>query len=397
MEEQFHDILFEEQRTAEYSHDLNDWAIEVEPPLNDSNKAIRDDCHMDLDSNSILGLSPEGFDTKMLLDPFEEQLNLPSVAIKLGNILGSKIEVICVVSKGSLQVWCKVDNTSDSTWIVALIPLTCESYGLIIKNIILSIEKFFPVHNFIFRSTFLTDDEESHRDVDCIESCQVKVTSVKDIAGVSLISDPVHCVDIVDDRIGDSVEYWYLGNDINLRVDFNARLGASEFSPSKYRHTEVDSCGVNCIKSAMKFEVFRETQVLSDGHHIKGKFFEYSMISDGVSLGQYLTIDSFFTKPEEKRFLTMCNCDICEFSQTAATYKLPKQKNQHVIPMRKRPTLSSIVVFLNDAPELALWQKRGNLCENVLSNIHICGDLNSTAKVKISKPGQYFEQLIYCE
>ena len=80
----------------------------------------------------------------------------------------------------------------------------------------------------------------------------------------------------------------------------------------------------NCIKSAMKFEVFRETQVLSDGHHIKGKLFEYSMISDGVSLGQYLTIDCFFTKPEEKRFLTMCNCDICEFSQTATTYKLPK-------------------------------------------------------------------------
>ena len=91
----------------------------------------------------------------------------------------------------------------------------------------------------------------------------------------------------------------------------------------------------------------------------------------------------------------MCNCDICEFSQTAATYKLPKQKNKHVIPMRKRPTLSPVVVFMNDASELTLWQKRGNLCENVLSNIHICGDLNSTAKVKISKPGQYFEQLIY--
>ena len=70
MKEQFSDVLFEEYRTAEYSYDLNYWVIKVKPPLNNSNKTIRDDCHMDLDSNSILGLSPEGFDTKMLFNPF---------------------------------------------------------------------------------------------------------------------------------------------------------------------------------------------------------------------------------------------------------------------------------------------------------------------------------------
>lgn len=58
---------------------------------------------MNFDSNSILGLSLEGFDTKMLLDPFEEQLDLPSVSIKQGDILSSKFEVIYVVSKGVVQ------------------------------------------------------------------------------------------------------------------------------------------------------------------------------------------------------------------------------------------------------------------------------------------------------
>jgi hypothetical protein len=92
----------------------------------------------------------------------------------------------------------------------------------------------------------------------------------------------------------------------------------------------------------------------------------------------------------------MGNSYICEFSQTATTYKLSKHQNQHVIPVRERPSLGSVVVFLDDAPELTLRQKRRDLCENVLSDIHIYGDLKSTAKVMISKPGQHYEQLICC-
>ena len=38
---------------------------------------------MDLDS--ILRVSPEGFDGQVALDPFEERLNLPSVAVDVGN------------------------------------------------------------------------------------------------------------------------------------------------------------------------------------------------------------------------------------------------------------------------------------------------------------------------
>jgi len=57
----------------------------------------------------------------------------------------------------------------------------------------------------------------------------------------------------------------------------------------------------------------------------------------------------------------MGNSYICEFSQTTTTYKLPKHQNQHVTPVRERPFLGSVVVFLDDAPELTLWKKRRDL------------------------------------
>lgn len=40
----------------------------------------------------------------MLLDPLEEQFDLPSVFIKECNVLGFKIEIISVVGEGSLEL-----------------------------------------------------------------------------------------------------------------------------------------------------------------------------------------------------------------------------------------------------------------------------------------------------
>ena len=51
-------------------------------------KAISDYGTIDLDADCILGCTPELLDSQMLLDPFEEKLYAPSVAVKLGDCLG---------------------------------------------------------------------------------------------------------------------------------------------------------------------------------------------------------------------------------------------------------------------------------------------------------------------
>lgn len=47
-----------------------------------------------MDFDSILRVSPEGFDGQVSLDPFEERLNLPSVAVDVGNHKRPKFEVV---------------------------------------------------------------------------------------------------------------------------------------------------------------------------------------------------------------------------------------------------------------------------------------------------------------
>ena len=79
MFEKFVDIILDKQRVSENAHDLNDWAANLMVMFNDTNKTVCDDGNMDLNTNGIFAFAPEGLNLEMLLNPFEEQLDLPSI------------------------------------------------------------------------------------------------------------------------------------------------------------------------------------------------------------------------------------------------------------------------------------------------------------------------------
>ena len=96
-DEKFRDIIFSEQETTKYSHDLHDGTPKFEVMLNDSDKTVCDDGNVNLNAHSIVALSPKELDSEMLLNPFEEQLHLLSISIKESDVLGCKIKVVRVV------------------------------------------------------------------------------------------------------------------------------------------------------------------------------------------------------------------------------------------------------------------------------------------------------------
>ena len=62
--------------------------------LDNGHKAVGSDGCADLNPNGILRSAPELFDLKMLFEPLEEQLYLPSVLVQVGNLQGRKVERI---------------------------------------------------------------------------------------------------------------------------------------------------------------------------------------------------------------------------------------------------------------------------------------------------------------
>ena len=387
-QEEFTDIVRSESRLAKYAHDLKHGSAHLEVVLDDGNEAVGDDGDVYLYAYCVFRLSPEPLDLEVLLDPLEEKLHLPSVFIKKGNVLRTEIEVVRVVDETAVQLFCVVDNPSESTRVLLFVFFLCEADALVFEHIVCAVKHVFAIDNLICWLSLLPEYEESAECVNRIETGQVEISSVKHIAGQRFVSEPVHCVDIVDLGIGDVVEHGYLRDDVNLRVNLDARLGAAKLCPLEHRHTEVDCGRVDGIESAVQFKLSRNTFGLGKGYHVEGKLFKDPMVSEVVGLGKHLLVHRVVAKSEMFRFPTMGGCYVCKFPETPTAHQLTEHQYKHVAPMRQRPAFGPVVVLDDNAPEMPLREELNYLCEHESSYMHICSDLKTDAKVRIQRQVQ---------
>ena len=394
--EQVSDAVRGECRLTKDTHDFKDGPANLEVVLDDGNETIGDDGDVNLYAHSIFGFSPEPLDLKMLLDPFEEQLHLPPIFIEQGDVLRTEKEVVRVVYETAMQLRSIVDNPSDDSGIFLLILLFCEPNALVFEDIVSPIQYAFSIGNLVCRLTLFSDDKECPERVDAIESDEVKIASVKHIARQRLVCEPVHRVDIMDFGVGNPIEYRNFRGDVNLCMDFNARLCASEFCPSENGHTEINGRGVDGIEPAMQFKLLCDTLGLGNGYHMKSKLLEDMVVSEKIGFRKHLPVDRFISKAEMLRLLSMGGCNICKLPESSAAHQLAEHQNQHMAPMRKRPSFGPVIVLGEDSSEMPLREKLCYLCKNVLSNMHIYSDFESGAKVRISKPGQGIGRQKHC-
>ena len=390
VKEEFFNPIFCKQRAAKDSHDLHNRAIEFEVMFDDSDKTVGNDGHMDLDADGILRFAPKGLDSEVLLNPFEEELDLPSVAIQECDIPGREVEVIGVVGKGSLQFRSIVDDSPEFRRIVGTVVLPDEADCLVSDDIVLPFKEVFSRDNLICWMPLLANNKECTRKIDAKESRKVKVPSIKHITGKRLVCEPVHGVDIVDVGIGDSIENWNLRNDVNLCVDPDPGLCRTKLCPSKNRHAEVDGRGVDGIESPMQLEFSDEAFLLGNSYHVESKLFKDAIVSDGISPREHLPIDRKTPKSKKKCFVGMSSCNISKFAKASTPKHLTKHHHQKMAPMRKRPVSGSVVMSGHNTPELPLRKKCSNLSKYVLSYVHITLALTLNANIRISKPGHIY-------
>ncbi len=393
--EKFQKVVLDQQGTAQDAHNLEDGSVQLEVVLDDGDKAICDDGDVDLYPYGILAVAPETFDAEMLLDPFEEKLDLPAVTVQQGDVLCRKVEVVGVVHEGTSEVSGVIDNPAQYSMVVARVALPHESDGLVKEHTILPVKHILSVENLEFGIPFLPDDKECAAEMDSEEPCEVEVATVEDIAGVGFVFNPVHCLAVVDFGIGDSVEYRYLGDDVDLGVDFDAGLCAAEECPAEYGHTEVNGSGIHGIEPPVKLEFLGNPPSLRERHHIESKLLEDSGLAEHVGFGECVPDNRRITESKLIAPFGVCGSDIREFSECTASEQLSENEDKQMIPVRKTPILRSVIEFGCNSAELPLRQIHCDLGEYISSVVHLCFFLSET-KVRNSSPGQYFSIINQC-
>jgi len=319
----------------------------------------------------------------------KEKFHLPAIAVKHGNILGRKIEVVGVVDERPLQVRCIVDNSSKFCRIVTSVSVACETDCLVKQDIAFSIDSLVTVDNLEFGMPLLSDDKESSVLMYVEKPCKIEISSVEYIDSIGLIGNTVHELGVVYIGIGDAIEYGNLGDNINLSVNFDTGFCAAKMCPSEDGHAKVNCCGINGIETSMEFKLFGNATLLGKRHHVKGEFFENSRFAEHVGLRESVPNDSRVAESKLIGSFSVSCGDVCKLAECAASKQLPEHENKQLIPVRELPIVSSVVELCHNSTELPLRQMYCDLVEYVSSAVHLCFSLSKT-KIRKSSLGQYF-------
>ena len=100
---------------------------QMEIMSNNCDETVGDDSDVYLNSNRILRFSPKGLDPEVLLNPFEKQFNLPSVAVEKCDVFCLEIEVVGVVSEDPSKVRDIENDSLERNRIISTVSLSSES------------------------------------------------------------------------------------------------------------------------------------------------------------------------------------------------------------------------------------------------------------------------------
>ena len=395
-QKQLQNTVFDKQGLAEDTQHGEYRSANCKVVLDDCDEAVCDDGDVNLYPDSVLCFAPKGVDLKMLLNPLEEEFHLPTVAVKQCDVFGCKIEVVGIVNERTSKVWRVVDNSPEFGRIVLSIPLTCEADCLVEQDIVFSVDSLISTDDFVFRVSFLPDNEECTAKVYGEKSGEIEIPAVEYVAGVGFVANPFHRPGVMHIGIGDTVKHWYLCDNVNLSVYLDSRLGAAEAGPAEDRHTEVDCSGVHRIKPSVKLKLLCDSPLLGKRHHVECILLENPRVAEHVCLRECVSDDGCSPKSEIVRTFSMSSSNIREFPETPATHKLSKHQNKQMIPMTETPTLRPVWIPCNDSPELSLRQEQSDLCENVVSYMHNWSEFYSDPNIRISNVGHKFYRTNLC-
>ena len=200
----------------------------------------------------VLAGAEEDLDTQMLLDPFEEQFDLPTLAVQGGNQIGLEREVVgqkhqafaCVVLDHHAAKRCRV---------VLAREIGCEHAGLIAQH-----RRIESIHRMRVTSLELgvalgAGHKECLGFVNDEQPGEIQIASVHQVEGARLQHQVVHDVDFVGLAVGDVNEAGDVAPQVQQRVQFDSRLGRAKRCPGKHRQTQVYGAGVERVNRRVEF------------------------------------------------------------------------------------------------------------------------------------------------
>ena len=251
----------------------------------------------DLRLHGVLARAQKRLDAQVLLDPFEEQLDLPALSIQIGNEFGPQGKVVGQ-KRDALARFVLDHHPAHSRGIVLAGIKHREHTDLVADD-----RRGAAIHRVGVTPSELgialgTGYEESLGLMDVVQSGNVQIAPIHQVEGTSLDHQVVQHIDLVGLPVCDVNEAGDGAMQVQQRVQLDGRFGGAKRCPRMQRQTQIDGGSVEGVNGRIQIDAQRLLGIQRSGHtnQVLGKVRIDLPRSGGVRIGQRVARNRLTTK-----------------------------------------------------------------------------------------------------
>lgn len=324
----------------------------------------------DLRLDRVLAVAQKLLDTQVLLDPFEEQLDLPAAFVQSGNGQRRQARVVGQEDQSLLGLGIFEPDTTQVFGVVLGDVVSVQCNGLIADDAAGPVH-LGRVHAPGVHVAFGAGDKE--------RSClmHLKQTSKVDVASVHYIKRPrlqdqdVQHIDLVHLAVADVNEGGNRAPEVQQCVQLDGCLGFAKRRPLEQAQAQIDGGGVQCVDCILEIEpqVLVQIKLASTSDQYCGQVGPDSPVARLVGIGQGGAVNAV-AKSHGVQLARVGSKSHFDVSQTLSPRQLCKSHDSKLLRASQAPHARIAAIARHDSGKACPWNELHDLSKQGLADIH---------------------------
>lgn len=339
--------------------------------LGNGDQHVCADCDPDLRLDRILAGAQKRFDSQVLLDPFEEQLDLPTLSVQVCNQRGLEREVVGQ-KRDALSALVLDHDATQRRGIVFARVKNREHADLIAHDIGVDSVDRSGVPTLELGVGLGPGDEKGTGLMDQEQPSKIEITPIQQIVGAGFDLQVIQGVDLVHLAVADVDERRNRTAQVQQCVQLDRRLVLTKRRPRIHRQTQIDGGCIEGVHSRRQIDSQRLLRIQSTRHRnqMLCKVGVNLPRARGVGVGQGVARDRLAAQAHVIQPLGLRTQVQFDIAQRLAIRQLGKSHRQELIHAGKILDLVIAPIASDAATKSAQRQKRHQLRKDKLALVH---------------------------
>lgn len=348
--------------------------------FNNGGQHVSRDGAPDLRLYCVLAVADETLDAQMLLDPLEEQLDLPAALVKSrdgqrrqGGIVGQEHQRLAgfrVLETDAAQQFgiglCGVEAVQRDA-------LIADDAGAPIGR--------HRIHPARIHAAFGAGHEEGPRLMQREQATEIQITPIHHVERAGFDGQHIQYVDLVGLAVRDVDEGWDVAAKVEQRMQLDCRLGRTERSPREQRQAQVDGRGIQGVDRIGKVdaEAVVAVQLARTPDEQGGQIRPDAPVASLVGIGQRRAPDRR-AKAHAVQLRLIGQQTGFDIAQALAVSQLSEGHGTELFGASQTAHSGIAAIARHDPRKAGPWHELHELCEQRLAQVHCSPPEGSTSE-----------------